>query len=170
MGDIYVELARQSLTSYIKDGKKLQMPEGLPEELMNRRAGAFVSLHKNGELRGCIGTIGPTTYCVAQEIINNAISASTEDPRFNPITPDELSGLEINVDVLGTPESIESPKELDVKRYGVIVTSGNRRGLLLPDLDGVDSVEQQISIAMQKAGIRPGEKIRLQRFEVVRHI
>jgi AmmeMemoRadiSam system protein A len=170
MGDIYVELARQSLTSYIKDGKKLQMPERLPEELMNRRAGAFVSLHKNGELRGCIGTIGPTTYCVAQEIINNAISASTRDPRFPAVKEDEIDQLEINVDVLGEAEPVASPDELDVKRYGVIVSNGMRRGLLLPDLDGVDTVEQQISIARQKAGIGPSEKIELQRFEVVRHV
>ena len=168
--DPYVRLAYRTIYEYILWNRRLAIPDGLPDEMRRRQAGTFGSIHKHGDLRGCIGTTGPTTACIAQEIINNAISASTEDPRFNPITPDELSSLEINVDVLGTPESIESPKELDVKRYGVIVTSGNRRGLLLPDLDGVDSVEQQISIAMQKAGIRPGEKIRLQRFEVVRHV
>jgi AmmeMemoRadiSam system protein A len=133
------------------------------------RAGAFVSIHKQGRLRGCIGTILPVTECVAKEIIQNAISASTRDPRFSPITESELPYLEINVDVLTAPEDISSPAELDVKRYGVIVSCGGRRGLLLPDLEGVDSVEQQIDIARQKGGIMPDEDVRLQRFEVVRH-
>ena len=164
MGDIYVELARQSLTSYIRDGKKLKMPEGLPDELMNRRAGAFVSLHKNGELRGCIGTI-------AKEIIQNAVSASTRDPRFPAVKENEIGQLEINVDVLSEPEDIDSLDKLDVKRYGVIVsTPDGRRGLLLPDLEGVDTVEDQVSIAMYKGGIHSHEKIYLQRFEVVRHV
>ena len=170
MGDIYVELARQSLTSYIKDGKKLKQPEGLPEELTGRRAGAFVSLHKNGELRGCIGTIGPTTSCIAQEIIDNAVSASTRDPRFPAVKESEIPELEINVDVLGEAEDIDSLDMLDVKKYGVIVsTPDGRRGLLLPDLEGVDTVEDQVSIAMYKGGIYTDEKIYLQRFEVVRH-
>ncbi|MBO7634599.1 MAG: AmmeMemoRadiSam system protein A, partial [Lachnospiraceae bacterium] len=168
--DPYVRLAYRTIYEYILWNRKLAIPDDLPDEMRRQQAGTFVSIHKHGDLRGCIGTTGPTTSCIAQEIINNAINASTEDPRFNPITPDELKYLEINVDVLGAPESIESPKELDVKRYGVIVSCGGRRGLLLPDLDGVDSVEQQIAIAMQKGGIRPGEKIRLQRFEVVRHV
>lgn len=167
--DAYVKLARQSLERYILERKKIPVPQDLPEEMTRERAGAFVSIHKQGRLRGCIGTILPVTGSVAEEIIENAISASTRDPRFAPITADELDWLEINVDVLGAPEEIESEEQLDVKRYGVIVTSGRKRGLLLPDLDGVDTVEQQISIAMQKAGIRRGEKIQLQRFEVIRH-
>ena len=170
MSDIYVELARQSLTSYIAEGRKLKMPEDLPAELTDRRAGAFVSLHRNGELRGCIGTIGPVTSCVAQEIINNAISASTRDPRFPAVTADELPDLEINVDVLSEAEDIDSLDKLDVRRYGVIVsTPDGRRGLLLPDLEGVDTVEEQVSIAMYKGGISSSEKFYLQRFEVVRH-
>ena len=167
--DAYVRLAKQSLTSYILEGKTIPVPEGLPDEMINERAGAFVSIHKLGRLRGCIGTILPVTGSLAEEIIENAISASTRDPRFPAITADELPWLEINVDVLGAAEDISSADELDVRRYGVIVTSGRKRGLLLPDLEGVDTVEQQISIAMQKAGIRKGEKIRLQRFEVIRH-
>ncbi len=168
--DSYVNLARQSLESYILRKEKLALPEGLPEEMTQTRAGAFVSIHKNGALRGCIGTIGPVTDCVAQEIIDNAISASARDPRFPAIEPDELKWLEINVDVLGEPEDIDSKDLLDVKRYGVIVSSGGRRGLLLPDLDGVDSVDQQIDIARQKAGIGKFEKLKLQRFEVIRHV
>lgn len=168
--DEYVQLARQALESYILRRERIGIPEGLPEEMTNARAGAFISIHKNGALRGCIGTIGPTTGCVAQEIIENAISAATRDPRFSPIEPDELKRLEINVDVLGEPEGIDSGDELDVKRYGVIVSSKGRRGLLLPDLDGVDTVEQQIDIARQKAGIGRFEKVKLQRFEVIRHV
>lgn len=141
----------------------------LPAELLSTRAGAFVSIHENGALRGCIGTIEPTRRCLAEEIIGNAISASTRDPRFSPICPEELPLLEISVDVLGAPEDIASESELDVKRYGVIVTNGGRRGLLLPDLEGVDTVRQQVEIAKQKAGIRPTEPVSLQRFEVIRH-
>ena len=100
----------------------------LPKEMLETQAGAFVSIHKAGRLRGCIGTILPTTKCVAEEIIQNAISASTRDNRFNPISPEEIPDLEINVDVLSKPEAIDSPDKLDVKRYGVIVSSGGRRG------------------------------------------
>jgi len=168
--DEYVKLARKSLESYILKGKVLDIPTDLPKEMMTKQAGAFVSIHKAGRLRGCIGTILPTTDCLAKEIIQNAISASTRDTRFNPISPEELPDLDINVDVLSEPEAISSPSELDVKRYGVIVSCGNKRGLLLPDLEGVDSVEQQISIARQKGGIGMDEPIQLERFEVIRHI
>ena len=168
--DAYVQLARKSLESYILKRERIPVPDDLPEEMLNTRAGAFVSIHKNGALRGCIGTIGPTTDCVAQEIIDNAISASTRDPRFPAIGPDELQFLDINVDVLGEPEDIESEDELDVKKYGVIVSSVGKRGLLLPDLEGVDTVQQQIAIAKQKAGIHRFESVKLQRFEVIRHV
>ena len=168
--DPYVRLARQSLEAYIRYGKTIPVPADLPEEMLTTRAGAFVSIHKHGKLRGCIGTIAPTARNVAQEIIRNAVSASTQDPRFDPITEDELKWLEINVDVLGKPEKISSLEELDVKRYGVIVSSGYKRGLLLPDLDGVDTPEQQVSIAMQKGGIRESDTCMLERFEVVRHV
>ena len=168
--DDYVRLARKTIETYIEDGKVISIPEGLPDEMLKTQAGAFVSIHENGMLRGCIGTILPVTGCVAQEIIDNAVSAATRDPRFDPITPEELAWLEINVDVLSTPEKIDSPEELDVKKYGVIVSCGARKGLLLPDLDGVDTVEQQIKIAMQKGGIRPGEDIQLERFTVTRHV
>ena len=168
--DPYVKLARASVEHYILRHKKLPMPQDLPAELTSKRAGAFVSIHEHGRLRGCIGTIAPVQDCLAQEIIDNAVSASTRDPRFDPIRADELAWLEISVDVLGDPEPISSPKELDVKRYGVIVTKGRKRGLLLPDLDGVDTVEEQISIAKSKAGIAEWDSnVQLQRFEVVRH-
>ncbi len=167
--DPYVKLARLSLETYVKTRRHAPLPDWLPAELTERQAGAFVSLKKNGTLRGCIGTIGPTCKNLAEEIAQNAISAALRDSRFEPVTEDELDQLVYSVDVLGEAEPIESPDELDVKRYGVIVECGMRRGLLLPDLAGVDTPEKQIDIARRKAGIGPDEPIKLSRFEVVRH-
>lgn len=167
--DPYVALARASLTSYITEGRHIAVPEGLPDECYTRRAGTFVSLHEFGELRGCIGTLGPTQKNIACEIIENAISAATRDPRFPPVSKGELSDLDISVDILGEMEPIDSFDELDPKRYGVVVSHGFKRGLLLPNLEGVDSVAQQVAIACQKAGIAPGESYSMERFEVVRH-
>jgi len=168
--DAYVRLARLSVETYVRTGRRARLPEGLPAELTGRRAGVFVSLHKNGQLRGCIGTTSPTSPSVAEEILRNGVCACAEDPRFSKVVEDELPLLEYSVDVLGEAESIGSQGELDVKRYGVIVSNGRRRGLLLPDLDGVDTVDRQIAIAKRKAGIEPGEPVALQRFEVVRHV
>ena len=167
--DEYVKLARKTIETFIKENTKICLPNDLPKDMTEKRAGAFVSIHKYGQLRGCIGTILPTTGCIGEEIIQNAISASTSDPRFPAITENELSALEISVDVLGEPEDIPSPDYLDVKKYGVIVTKGFKRGLLLPDLEGVDTVEDQIAIAKRKAGIDYDEDVKLQRFEVIRH-
>ena len=167
--DSYVRLARETIERYITSRERNAVPEWAPDEMTTRSAGVFVSIHKDGRLRGCIGTILPVYGSVAEEIIHNAVSASTRDPRFDPVRPDELDKLEINVDVLTAPERIESKEELDVKRYGVIVSSGSKRGLLLPDLDGVDTVDEQVDIAMRKGGISPREKITLERFEVIRH-
>ena len=169
--DAYVRLARATVESWVKERKRPALPEDLPAEMLNRRAGVFVSLHRDGNLRGCIGTIQATRKNIAEEIVENGISAATRDPRFSPVRPEELEGLEISVDVLGKPEKIASRDELDVKRYGVIVTKGFRRGLLLPNLDGVDTVDQQLSIALRKAGLSEREKdFEMERFEVVRHV
>ena len=168
--DPYVQLARKTVETYVRTGKKLRVPEGLPEEMYSRRAGVFVSLKEEGRLRGCIGTIAPVRGSIAEEIIENGISAAAKDPRFHAVEPEELDRLEYSVDVLGETEKIDSPEKLDVKRYGVVVSRGYRRGLLLPDLEGVDTVEEQIEIAKRKAGIpEDAEDIRLERFEVVRH-
>ncbi|MDR0490217.1 MAG: AmmeMemoRadiSam system protein A [Oscillospiraceae bacterium] len=167
--DDYRELARRSLEYAVENGGELPFPGGLPEEMSSAKAGVFVSLHKNGRLRGCIGTIAPTTGCIAREIIQNAVSAGLHDSRFEPVTDSELPYLTYKVDVLSTPEPISAPEELDVKRYGVIVSSGHKRGLLLPNLDGIDTVEEQISIARKKAGISQNTPVNLERFEVVRH-
>ena len=165
----YVRLARASVESWVKYHVELDVPDDLPSDMLSRSAGTFVSIHKLGQLRGCIGTIAATQDNIAKEIIQNGISACSRDPRFDPITEDELKFLDISVDVLGDTEDIDSPDKLDVKRYGVIVSHGYKRGLLLPNLDGVDTIEQQIDIARQKGGIREDEPYTLQRFEVVRH-
>ena len=142
----------------------------VPSALWKERRACFVSIkQKDGELRGCIGTILPTRRSIAEEIMENAVSASVRDPRFSPVRTEELDRLEISVDVLTEPERIDSRKELDVRRYGVIVSSGHKRGLLLPDLDGVDTVDEQISIAMRKGGITSRDAVTLERFEVIRH-
>jgi MEMO1 family protein len=166
--NIYVDLARRSLEHYILTGRILEAPTHLPPELM-KRAGVFVSLKENGQLRGCIGTFAPTKPNVAQEIISNAISAGTGDPRFFPVEADELNGLVYSVDVLSPPEPVKSLKELDPKKYGVIIRKGHRSGLLLPDLEGVDTVEEQVSIAKQKAGIHSDENVEVYKFLVTRY-
>ena len=168
--DPWVRLARLSLETFVRTGKQLDaLPKGLPDEMTTRSAGAFVSLHAHGQLRGCIGTTGPTTESVAWEIVQNAVSACSRDPRFAPVRADELDSLEYSVDILGEPETVSSQTELDVKKYGIIVSCGGRRGLLLPDLEGVDTVEQQIEIALRKGGISSEERYTLERFQVVRH-
>lgn len=167
--DAYVRLARYTIEAFVKTGTLPKMPQGLPEELYQNRAGAFVSLKEDGRLRGCIGTIRAVRESLAEEIMHNAVSACSEDTRFSPVEDWEVDRLTISVDVLGETEKISSPEELDVTRYGVIVTKGGRRGLLLPNLEGVDTIEEQIAIAKQKAGIRDHESVELERFEVIRH-
>jgi len=167
--DELVRLARKTVETWVGSHRKIGLPSDLQGELRQRRAGAFVTLYKDGQLRGCIGTISPVTPCLGQEIIDNAISACSRDPRFDEVQADELADIVYSVDVLGPLQDIKGPQQLDVARYGVVVANGTRRGLLLPDLDGVDTVEQQIAIARRKAGIEPDEPVTLQRFEVVRH-
>lgn len=167
--DEYVRLARTSLEHYIKYNERIKVPVDLNDELMNTRHGAFVTIKKDGALRGCIGTITPVQDNLALEIIENAISAGLRDPRFESVDENELIELIYSVDVLKEPEPISSIKELDVEKYGVIVTKGFRKGLLLPNIDGVDSPAEQVRIALNKAGINQHEGYKLERFEVVRH-
>jgi len=167
--DEYVRLARSSLENYVLNQKKINIPEDLPVEMSQKQAGVFVSLKLNGQLRGCIGTIIPTTDSIANEIIQNTISSGLEDPRFSPVTKKELNKIEYSVDILGEKEAISSMNELDPKKYGVIVSKGRKSGLLLPNLEGIDVPEQQVSIALKKAGIDSNENYRMERFEVVRH-
>ncbi|WP_312700816.1 AmmeMemoRadiSam system protein A [Sedimentibacter sp.] len=167
--DEYVRLARKTLESYVLQGDKIERPDVLSAEMLDNRAGVFVSLKMNGQLRGCIGTVSATTASIADEIIQNAISAGFEDPRFNPVTKKELNKIQYSVDVLKESEPIESINSLDVKKYGVIVRKGMKSGLLLPNLDGVDAPEEQVSIALKKAGINPDDNYTMERFEVIRH-
>jgi AmmeMemoRadiSam system protein A len=162
------ELAKETIETYVKSGKRLSTPKNLTPE-MKQQAGVFVSVHKLGDLRGCIGTFEPQQKNVAEEVITNAISSATQDPRFNPIEEDELKDLDYSVDVLTKPEPVEDKSQLDPKKYGVIVQAGWRRGLLLPDLEGVDSADYQIDICRQKGGIGPDEPVKLYRFEVKRY-
>lgn len=165
----YVRLARNTLEAYVRTGKTPVLPEDLPDEMLENRAGVFVSIKSHGELRGCIGTFMPTEKNIAEEILRNAISAGTGDPRFNPVRSDELEDLVYSVDVLTSPEPVDSKEQLDPKRYGVIVRRGYKSGLLLPDLEGVDTVEDQLNIALRKAGIWHKEDYSIERFEVIRH-
>jgi AmmeMemoRadiSam system protein A len=163
------KLVKDTVELYIREHKVLPVrDEDLTPE-MRERAGVFVCLKIRGMLRGCIGTFEPQEPDVANEAIRNAVSAATCDPRFPCVRTDELDLIEYSVDVLTAPEQVKSVADLDPKQYGVIVKAGARRGLLLPDLEGVDTVEQQVGIAMQKAGIPPGTQVTLYRFEVKRY-
>ena len=167
--DPYVRLARESLTTYISKGREIiELPKYVTEEMKKIKRGVFVSLKKQGDLRGCIGTIFPVTNSLAEEIVRNAISAGTEDPRFYEVEEEELSDIIFSVDVLTEPE-FTTVEGLDPKEYGVIVRSSGKTGLLLPDLEGVNTVEQQLSIVLEKAGITPEEVYSIQRFKVLRH-
>jgi AmmeMemoRadiSam system protein A len=162
-----VTLARRCIEQRLGVGEPVKPM--LADPNYPRRAGVFVSLHRRGHLRGCIGTILPTCPTLAEELGHNAIQAATRDPRFPPLTPDELDDLELKVDILHQPEGCEL-SDLDPSRYGVIVSSGGRRGLLLPDLEGVDDATSQVSIALQKAGIVPGSPCSIERFLVDRYV
>ena len=165
----HARLAKMVVESYIGQGKVPDVSEA-PQELEGRRAGVFVCLKKDGDLRGCVGTIEPSARNIAEEIRNNSISAATRDPRFPPVSPGELERLTYSIDVLEEPEDIPDISYLDPKAYGVIVRGGGgHSGLLLPDLEGVDTAEEQVRIAMMKAGIGPGDPVELQRFKVTRH-
>ena len=156
----YVKLAKRSIETYFKTGKVMDVPDDLPKEMHQRKAGVFVTLWKreNGQkqLRGCIGTYLPTKPNIAQEIIENSLSAALKDPRFSPLAKDELNTVSIEISILNPPQRIKLLDELDPKKYGIIVsTSDGRKGLLLPDIENVDTKEKQISIVAQKGGIDP---------------
>ncbi len=168
--DDYVELAKKTVEHFLENNEKLKLPNNLnSEELYNKKAGAFVTLKKKGELRGCIGTIFPVKEKVGEEIIENAVSSAFRDPRFYPVKEEELDEIEYSVDVLEEPEEVKSKDELDPYKYGVIVTKGSRKGVLLPNLEGVETVEKQLDIALRKAGINSDENYKIEKFRVIRH-
>jgi len=164
-----VELARKAVEEWVRSGQRIKVPEDIQGEFLEPAA-AFVCLKKHGVLRGCIGTTSPRQPSVAAEVIDNAVSACCKDPRFPAVEPEELDSIEYTVDVLSPSEAVTGLDELDPAGYGVIVTKGSCRGLLLPDLEGVDTVEKQLAIARRKAGIDPGETdVEIRRFTVKRY-
>jgi len=177
--DSYIKLAKQTIETFIKEGKVISPPKNLPKEMLTKKAGVFVSLHikerglprgREAPLRGCIGTFFPTCTNLSQEIIRNAISSATQDPRFPPVEEKELPNLIYSVDILSASKTVSKESVSDTKKYGLIVsTQDGRRGLLLPDLPGVDTIEEQIRICRQKAGINPWEPVSYQIFTVERH-
>jgi AmmeMemoRadiSam system protein A len=163
-----VELAKKSIETYIREGRIIDLPETLSTE-MNEKAGVFVCIKKHGQLRGCIGTNTPSSESVALETIRNAISAATRDPRFQIVNENELEDLEYSIDILSAPQKVKDLNELDPKKYGVILVCGNKKGLLLPDLEGVNTVQEQIRIVRMKASITSEEDVEIYRFEVKRY-
>ncbi len=161
-------LAREALEHLLRHGQAMKLPAPLPPGL-EERAGVFVTLKKEGMLRGCIGTVEPERQNIAAEIIANTTAAALRDPRFDPVQLDELDHLTVSVDILTPMERIRSTRELDPRVYGVLVRSGGRSGLLLPDLEGIDTVEQQLDVARRKGGLFPQEPVELYRFRVIRY-
>lgn len=166
----YSQLAKLAVERFIEKREIISPPKDLPKEFFERKAGIFVTIEKNKKLRACIGTYLPTKENIAKEIIRNAIAAATEDYRFGPVQKEELPYLSYIVYILSKPEPVEDVKELNPKKYGIIVKTNFKSGLLLPDLEGVDTVEKQIYIACQKAGINPTrEKISIYKFTVEKY-
>jgi AmmeMemoRadiSam system protein A len=162
-----VSLAKKAVEKYISAGVTVSPSKAIPESFMTKKAGVFVSISNNGNLRGCIGTYAPARENIASETIGNAISAATQDTRFDPITKEELPSLDYDIYILNEPQPIKDISELDVKKYGIVVVGNDsrKRGLLLPNLEGVKTVDEQIGIAAQKAGINPNsEEISIYRF------
>lgn len=170
--DLYVKLARHAVEGYVKYKKIIRAPRSLPEDFFSRPAGVFVTIHKGKKLRGCVGTYFPTRKNIAEEIISNAIAASARDSRFYPVTKEELRDLSYEVSILSVPKTIKDFQKHDPKKHGLIVRSADGRdGLLLPGLDGIDSVDQQISIACQKGGIDPTtDHVKYLSFTVEKHV
>jgi AmmeMemoRadiSam system protein A len=162
-----LRLARQAVERYVQAGEVLASPNELPSEMAAPGA-AFVTLRIGRQLRGCIGSLAPTRATLAEEIISNAIAAAISDPRFAPVKPVELTALNYEVDILSPLEPVGDEAWLDPERYGVVVEARGRKGVLLPALEGVTTVAQQVTIAREKAGIAPGEPIRIARFTVTR--
>jgi AmmeMemoRadiSam system protein A len=164
-------LARIAVETFVRQRRTLEAQAAPPSPLLQQKAACFVSIKTHrGDLRGCIGTIEPAKPTLAEELIANAVSAATRDPRFFPVTEAELSGLRYSVDVLSEPEPAQF-EDLDPSIYGLIVEdeSGLHRGLLLPDIEGVETAAQQVDIAARKAGITPGTPLRFFRFRVRRY-
>ncbi len=166
----YIDLAQKALAYYLEKGKVPAKPKSPLAKPFQKKRGSFVSIKKGGELRGCIGTLSPSYDNLWQEIAHNAIKAGSKDPRFPSVSKDELPHLNFSVDVLSPLEKIDDVSQLDCKHYGLVVKSGNRQGVLLPNLEGVPSVDEQIRICLAKGMINEEENYTMYRFEVERHL
>ena len=167
--DEYVKIARSAIEELILNDKKYEIAEDVSKELTENKAGVFVTIKVGKQLRGCIGTLEPEKDNIAEEIIQNAMNAAANDPRFSHISKEELDRMEIIVDVIGEFEEIFSEDMLNVHKYGVMISKGRKKGFLLPNQAGLETTEQQVVIAKQSAGLRPRDKSKMERFEVVRH-
>lgn len=168
-----IALAKKTVETYIESGKIIKAEDNLIKEFSEKKAGVFITIEKNKDLRGCIGTYLPTQDNIIEEVIQNAISASTEDYRFGSIQKQELPFLSYTVSILEKPELIKDRKELNPKEYGIIIKTLDyplKSALLLPDLEGVDTIEQQVSITCRKGEINPSkEKIIIYKFKVKKY-
>lgn len=162
------DLARQAVEKYIILGQEVEIEEDKLPQILKKEAGVFVSLKKNGRLRGCMGTFKAVQKNAAYEIISNAMTAAENDPRFPTVKKEELSEIEISVDILSAPEKVEDKSELDAQKYGILVKGGHQTGLLLPDLEGIETVEKQIRVAKKKAGLAENDRVEIYRFQVSR--
>lgn len=163
----YISLAKESIHHYLNHREKLSCPDPLSKDL-EARSGAFVSIKKLKQLRGCIGTLEPCEPNLAMEIIENALKAALHDPRFSPVTSEELQDLTYSIDVVRPLEKVSSLEELDPEIYGLVVKSNGKQGVLLPDLEGVSSTEEQIQICRTKGKIPNDEPVEMYRFKVDR--
>jgi len=162
------DLARKAVEEYIVSGKEAEIVETELPEILKKEAGVFVTLKKNGNLRGCMGTFSPVQKNAAYEIVSNAMTAAENDPRFSEVKKEELSEISISVDILSEPEQVRDKSELDPKKYGILVKGGHQTGLLLPDLEGIETADKQLNIAKRKAGLREDDKVEIYRFTVSR--
>jgi AmmeMemoRadiSam system protein A len=162
------DLARRAVEEYIISGKEAEIEEEELPEILQREAGVFVTLKKGGKLRGCMGTFKPVQKNAAYEIVSNAMTAAENDPRFPEVEKEELNEISISVDILSEPEAVRNKSELDPKKYGILVKGGHQTGLLLPDLEGIETAEKQLNIAKRKAGLREDAEVEIYRFTVSR--
>jgi len=162
------DLARRAVEDYIINGTEVEIREDELPQILKEKAGVFVTLKKNNKLRGCMGTFRPVQKNAAYEIVNNAMTAAENDPRFPEVNKEELNDIKISVDILSEPEHVRDKTELSPGKYGILVKGGHQTGLLLPDLEGIETAEKQLNIAKRKAGLKEDAEVEIYRFTVSR--
>ncbi len=162
------DLARRAVEDYIISGREVEINEDELPEILKEKAGVFVTLKKNNKLRGCMGTFSPVQKNAAYEIVSNAMTAAENDPRFPEVNKEELNDIKISVDILSEPEQVRDQAELNPEKYGILVKGGHQTGLLLPDLEGIETAEEQLNIAKRKAGLKENAEVEIYRFTVSR--